>query len=144
MRLGYAVLFASAVALSTGHAAEQSIVGDWYEDENYGGQRTIAVGHFKEDGSFSVEFRTCLKQGSLDHTDTGHWTYANGRLRMTTEANNGFWTYEIEDYQTLSNDGHVWIYKSMAGPAFQQYGTVTFHDVRVTPDSKAPSCDLTS
>ena len=133
-----------ACVFSTAHAAEPSIVGDWAEDENYGGKRTIALGHFHADGTFSVDFRTCLKQGSLDRTDTGHWFYANGKLRMTTETQGGFWTYDIEDYQTLSNNGRLWIYKSVSGEAFQQYGQITFHDVRVTPDSKAPSCDLTS
>ena len=133
------ILFASIA-----HAATPSIVGDWFEDETYGGQRTIAVGHFKPDGSFSVDFRECLKKGFLDHTETGTWTYSGGTLRMTTQTNHGFWVYDIEDYQTLSNDGHLWVYKSTAGTEFHQYGQITFHDVRVEPGSKPPTCDLLS
>jgi hypothetical protein len=125
-------------------AATPSIVGDWFEDETYGGARTIAVGHFKPDGTFSVDFRTCLKKGFLDHTETGLWNYTGGKLEMTTQTNNGFWVYDTEDYQTISNDGHLWIYKSTAGSGFQEYGQVTFRDVRVEPDAKPPGCDLTS
>lgn len=125
-------------------AAETSIIGDWFEDEFYGGQRTIAVAHFVGDGTFSVDFRTCLKPGFLDHTETGHYTYSGGALHMTTETNNGFWTYSIEEYRTISNTGKLWIYKSVAGDNFKAFGEVTFHDVRVGAGSKPPTCDLTS
>jgi hypothetical protein len=144
MRLLIPAFFLCVVLPAAAQATEMSVVGDWYEDTVYGGERTIAVGHFKSDGSFSVDFRRCLKQGELQHTDTGHWVYANGKLRMTTEASNGFWIFDIEDYETISNDGRIWVYKSVAGPGFRQYGPVQFRDIRVTPDSKAPSCDLTS
>jgi hypothetical protein len=133
-----------ALLVSPAHAAAPSIVGDWFEDETYGGQRTIAVGHFKPDGTFTVDFRTCLKKAVIDHTETGTWTYAGGKLEMTTQTNNGFWVYDIEDYQTVSNDGHLWIYKSTYGSGFQEYGQITFRDVRVEPGSKPPDCDLTS
>jgi hypothetical protein len=134
----------SLLFLSSAHAATQSIVGDWFEDETYGGQRTIAVGHFKTDGSFSVDFRTCLKKGFIDHTETGTWTYDGGRLQMMTQTNNGMWVSDVEGYQTLSNNGHLWVYKSIAGSGFQDYGQITFRDVRVEPGSKPPDCDLTS
>jgi len=133
-----------AFLISSAHAATPSIVGDWFEDETYGGQRTIAVGHFKADRSFSVDFRTCLKKGVLDHTETGTWTYAGSKLEMTTQTNNGLWVYDIEDYQTVSYNGHLWVYKSTAGDGFREYGQITFHDVRVEPGSKPPDCDLTS
>jgi hypothetical protein len=142
---GAGFLFAiCAVIVSVAHASEPSIVGDWFEDETYGGQRTIAVGHFKPDGSFSVDFRTCLKKGFLDHTETGQWTYSAGKLEMMTQTDNGFWVSDIEDYQTLSNNGKLWVYKSTAGSGFQQYGSITFRDVRVEKGSKPPDCDLTS
>jgi hypothetical protein len=144
MRVAAALYLASLLVGSAAHAATPSIVGDWFEDETYGGQRTIAVGHFKADGSFAVDFRTCLKKGFLDHTEAGTWTYTGGKLEMTTQTNNGFWVYDINDYQTVSNDGHLWVYKSSAGPGFQEYGPVTFRDVRVGAGSKPPTCDLMS
>ncbi|HWA31197.1 MAG TPA: hypothetical protein VG867_08860 [Rhizomicrobium sp.] len=125
-------------------AVQQSIVGDWYEEAEYGGYRTISIGHFRADGTFTVEFRRCLRPGEMDDTDTGSWTYANGDLRMTTQTRDGFWVFDIEDYQTVSNDGRSWIYKSVSGSAVERYGRIVFHDIRVTPDSKVPSCDLTS
>jgi hypothetical protein len=145
MRAAAILYLTCAFAISSAQAATPSIVGDWFEDETYGGQRTIAVGYFKADGSFSVDFRTCLKKGFLDHTETGFWTYSGGTLQMTTQTNNGMWVSgDTDDYQTVSNDGHLWVYKSTAGPGFQQYGSVTFRDVRVEPGSKPPDCDLMS
>jgi hypothetical protein len=145
MRVAAAFLyFTCALAVSSARAAEPSIVGDWFEDETYGGQRTIAVGHFKPDGTFSVDFRTCLKKGVIDHTETGQWTYSGGRLQMMTQTNNGLWVSDVEDYQTVSNNGQLWIYKSVAGESFQELGQVTFHDARVEAGSKPPTCDLTS
>jgi hypothetical protein len=144
MRWARFSVLAGALLISSAHAATPSIVGDWFEDESYGGQRTIAVGHFKPDGTFSVDFRTCLKKGFLDHTETGSWTYSGGRLEMMTQTSNGMWVSDIEDYQTVSNDGHLWVYKSTGGPGFQDYGQIAFRDVRVEPGSKPPDCALTS
>lgn len=104
----------------------------------------MALAHFRADGSFTVEFRECVKPQTTDHVDTGHYTYDGSRLRMTTETQNGFWTMNIDDYLTSKNDGHMWVYKSVAGPGFRDFGQVTFHDVRVTPTSKMPECDLSS
>jgi hypothetical protein len=144
MRKAAVFCLVSALVVSAAHAATPSIAGDWFEDETYGGQRTIAVGHFKADGNFSVDFRVCLKKGFLDHTETGFWTYSGGKLTMTTQTNKGMWVNDTEEYQTVSNDGHLWIYKSTAGSGFQDYGQVTFRDVRVEPGSKPPTCDLLS
>lgn len=143
---GAAILYlALSLVVSSAAAATSSIVGDWFEDETYGGGRTIAVGHFKADGSFSVDFRECTKPKPKDHTEAGTWTYANGKLELTTASGaGGFLSYDVEDYQTLSNDGHLWVYKSTAGPLFNIYGPVTFRDERVLPGSKPPGCDLTS
>ncbi len=141
---GRFVFFAVLLLSGAAHAAESSIVGDWYEDETYDGHRNQALAHFHADGSFTVQFRECYKTGALDRVDTGHYAYSGGMLRMTTETHDGFWVYVIDDYKTLSNDGRKWIYKSVAGLGFQQYGSITFHDIRVTPDSKMPACDLTS
>ena len=125
-------------------AVQQSIVGNWYEEATYGGYRTISIGHFRPDGTFTVEFRKCLRPGEMDDVDTGTWTYGNGNLRMITQVRDGFWVLDIEDYQTISNDGRTWIYKSTSGSAVDRYGHITFHDIRVTPDSKVPGCDLSS
>ena len=143
MRFARCVIVA---ALLIPHAAlaTQSLVGDWYEEAEYGGYRTISIGHFRSDGTFTVEFRKCLRPGQIDNTDTGTWTYTDGNLRMTTQTRDGFWVFDIEDYRTISNDGRSWIYKSVSGPGFEHYGQVTFHDIRVTQDSKVPSCDLNS
>ena len=138
------VFLAAFLLSSAAHAAETSIVGDWYEDETYDGRRNQAIAHFRPDGSFTVQFRECWKSGALDRVDTGHYTYSGGLLHMTTETHDAFWVYVLDDYKTLSNDGQKWIYKSVAGTGFQQYGSITFHDIRVTPDSKMPAYDLTS
>jgi len=144
LRVVLAVTLVSLALLAGAKASEPSIVGDWYEEATYGGGTTLALSHFRGDGTFTVIFRKCLKPAMLESTDTGTWTYVNGRLRMTTQTTNGFWTFDIEDYQTLSNDGKVWVYKSISGSAVQEYGTVTFRDIRVTHDSKMTGCDLTS
>lgn len=138
------VVLAALLLSGAAHAAEKSIVGDWYEEATYGGYRTISIAHFRADGTFVAEFRKCLRPGELDNTDTGHYTYENGHLRMITEARDGFWTMDIEEYRTVSNDGRTWIYDSTAGSAVQKYGHIHFTDVRVTPSSKVPSCDLNS
>lgn len=144
MRAVYLILAAGLLASHAAQAAEQSIIGDWYEEAVYGGYRTISISHFRADGTFTVEFRKCLQPGELDNTDTGHFTYANGKLRMITEARDGIWTLDIEDYETASNDGRAWTYKSVSGPAVERYGHIVFKDIRVTPSSKVPSCDLSS
>ncbi len=144
LRAACFALIASLVTAHVAQAAEASIVGDWYEEAVYGGYRTISISHFRADGTFTVEFRKCLVPGELDNTDTGHFTYANGKLRMITEARDGIWTMDIEDYETSSNDGRAWVYKSVSGPAVENYGHIVFKDIRVTPSSKVPSCDLSS
>ena len=81
------VVFLAALLLSgAAHAAEKPILGDWYEEATYGGYRTISIAHFRADGTFTAEFRKCLQPGELDNTDTGHYTYENGHLRMITEV----------------------------------------------------------
>lgn len=138
------VFLAALLVSGAAQAAQKSIVGDWYEEATYGGYRTISIAHFRADGTFIVEFRKCLQPGELDSTDTGTWTYSGDALRMITQTRDGFWTFDIEDYQTSSNDGRIWVYKSVSGPAIEKYGRIVFKDVRVTPASKVPSCDLNS
>jgi len=143
MRIAIAMLTGVLLA-SLAHAAQSSIVGDWYEEAVYGGSRTISVLHIKADGSFSAVYRTCLKHGELDNTDSGRWTEQNGKIRMMTDMANGVMSFAIDDYETKSNDGHIWVYQGVAGEGFAKYGPVTFRDVRVTADSKVPSCDVVS
>jgi hypothetical protein len=138
------VLIAALLLSGAAQAAKKSIVGDWYEEATYGGYRHISISHFRADGTFTVEFRKCLNPGEMDNTDTGHYTYESGHLRMITETRDGLWTMDIEDYQTSSNDGRVWIYDSTSGPAVDHYGHIHFKDVHVTPASRVPSCDLSS
>ena len=123
-------------------AAEQSIVGTWYEDVTYGGQRVISVWTLKADGTFAGLYRHCLPQhGEQDTTSSGHWTYASGHLRTREES--GTWPI-VDEYQTESNDGHVWVYRGVAGPDYVTYGPVRFRDLKVEPGSKVPTCDLSS
>jgi hypothetical protein len=129
---------------SAAQAAETSIVGDWYEEATYGGATTIALSHFHADGTFSVTFHKCAKPQAIEHVDTGTWTYEGGKLRMITQVSNSIWTMDIEDYQTISNNGKVWIYKSTGGDAFSEYGQVMFRDLKVAPASTMSGCDLTS
>lgn len=140
----YFLFLAAFLVSSAAQAAEKSIVGDWYEEATYGGYRTISIAHFRADGTFTVEFRKCLQPGELDSTDAGTWTYTGGALRMITQTRDGFWTFDIEDYQTSSNNSQVWVYKSTSGAAIEKYGQIVFKDVRVTPTSKVPTCDLNS
>ena len=121
--------------------AEKSIVGVWYEDLTYGGARVISVWNIKSDGTFTSLYRRCLQKGESDSADFGEWTYANGRLRTKSLASG--WPV-LNEYQTQSNDGHIWVYRGVAGDGFQKYGAVQFRDIRVGPDSKLPTCDLSS
>ncbi len=134
--LATALLLGGAAA-----AAEQSVVGTWYEDVTYGGARVISVWTLRADGTFTGLYRHCLEHGERDTASQGHWTYANGRLRTREES--GYWPI-VDEYQTVSNDGHVWVYDGVAGPDFVAYGRVRFRDLKVEPGSRVPTCDLSS
>ena len=123
-------------------AAEQSIVGVWYEDVTYGGSRVISVLEINPDGTYQSVHRRCLNPGEQDTADAGHWTYANGHLRLSAMGNDG-WPV-VDEYQTESIDGRVWVYRGVAGHGFQLYGPVKFRDLKVVPGAKLPSCDLSS
>ena len=145
---GVSIAMFAAAALTAGavHAAasashEQSIVGTWYEDVNYGGQRVISVWTLKPDGTFDGLYRHCLEHGEEDTRSTGHWTYAEGHLRTVTEG--GYWPV-VDEYDTESNDGHIWIYKGAAGSNFLLYGAVRFRDIKVEPGSTVPACQTIS
>lgn len=132
------------LAAAQAHAAEPSIVGVWYEDVIYGGSRQISIWVIKPDGTFTSLFRHCLPppQEETDSTASGRWTYANGRVR-TMETSAAGWPI-VNEYQTESNDGHIWVYRGVAGDGYMRYGAVRFRDVKVEPGSKLPTCDLSS
>lgn len=116
-------------------AAEQSIVGTWYEEADYGGSHVISILTIRADGTYSAVYRRCLQQTAVDSSGSGRWTYANRRLRMTERDGTA------DEYVTESNDGRVWIYRGASGPGFQKFGAVRFRDTRVGPDSQLPTCD---
>lgn len=141
MRRFAAIVFAlSAVAAAP--AAQQSIVGVWYEEANYGGSRVISVWDIKADGTYSSVYRRCLDTGEEDSHQEGNWTYTNGRMH-TVSATSSL-RYFTNEYQTISNDGRVWVYRAVSGDGYNTYGPVTFRDTRVTPDAKLPTCATTS
>lgn len=130
------LLFLSASAVF----AKDVIVGDWYEDMKQRGMRTISIAHFHADGTFLVEFRKCFPGGVLDTTEAGHWTYTDGKMHLRKEMYNGVPGILFEEtYQTTSNNGRIWDYRLISTLV-----PVSFHDVRVTADSKMPGCDMTS
>jgi hypothetical protein len=123
--------------------ADASIVGDWYEEVTYGGSRVISILRIRPDGSYTGVYRRCAQEGPVDTVSEGRWTYHSRRLRMTVQSRSGgpdVW----DEYETESNDGRVWIYRGVAGNGFSQYGAVKFRDVRITPESKLPTCDTIS
>jgi hypothetical protein len=133
-------LFALAALLSAQAAhADNLVLGSWYEDMKQRGYRTISIMRLHGDGTFSAEFRTCLPQGALDEIYKGHWSYANGQLVWRKESYNGAPMHLDEVYQTLSIDKRIWDYRLIKGGP-----PISFHDVRVTADSKMPGCDITS
>jgi hypothetical protein len=142
MHVRIVAIFVIFFLLPAAQAAQDSIVGVWYEDVTYGGSRVISVWDIKPDGTFTSVYRRCLPEGESSTSSTGTWTSVNGRTRTVTQGN-GAWPV-IDEYQTESNDGHIWVYRGAAGNGFEKYGPVRFRDIRVGPDSKLPTCDLTS
>jgi hypothetical protein len=131
------------LAMPAAQAAETSIVGDWYEEATYGGSRVISILRIKADGTYVGAYRRCAAGGPIDSISEGHWTVQGKRVRMTTRSRFGgadVW----DDYETVSNDGRVWIYRAVAGNGFNTFGAVTFRDVKVTAESKLPTCDTIS
>jgi hypothetical protein len=104
------------------------------------GIRTISIARFRGNGTFIVEFRRCLPEGVVDSTEAGHWTYADGKMHLKKEVYNGVpGAVFNETYETTSNSGRIWDYRLVSGGM-----PMSFHDVRVTTDSKMPGCDITS
>jgi len=142
---GAAVLLCAILSvLSAARAAEAPVTGIWYEEAVYGGSRYISIMRLDPDGSYSATHRKCLKQGSLDDHETGHWQYKDGIVHIITDTVDGVPSGAVNDYRTESNNGHIWVYVGIAGPGFARYGPVRFRDVHVAKDSELPKCDLTS
>jgi hypothetical protein len=131
-----------ALLLPAAGAAEQSVVGRWYEEARHSGTRVLSIADIKADGTYTVEFRDCTANGPVDYVVAGHWTYANGVFRITKERNG--MVYAVDEYRTESNDGSVWEYRIVSGWGFNRYGPVKFRDVKVTAESKLPTCDTLS
>lgn len=139
MRCGGLILLFAAGLMAQAARADASIVGYWYEDTKQSNVRTISILHLGPDGRFDAQFRLCTKDGARDTRKYGRWTYEKGMLSLHGEVQDGVIVAFEELYRTIKIDEHIWDYHGIVG------GPPTdFHDVRVTPDSKMPSCDLTS
>lgn len=139
-KLAAIVLALACVAAAP--AAQQSVVGVWYEEANYGGSRVISVWDIKADGTYISVYRRCRPEGEEDSRQEGHWTYANGKMR--TVAGTASLSYFVNEYETVSNDGRVWVYRATSGDGFNTWGPVTFRDLKVQPGARLPTCDTTS
>ena len=142
MRAHFAAILIALSLVAAAPAAQQSIVGVWYEEAHYGGSRVISVWDIKADGTYHSVYRRCLPQGEQDSVQDGHWTYADGKMRTVSAKPN--LSYYTNVYETVSNDGRVWVYRAISGDGFNEFGPVTFRDIRVTPGSKLPTCDTMS
>jgi hypothetical protein len=141
MRAFFAFAFALLFA-PTALAAEASIVGDWYEEAIYGGSRVISILRIKADGTYTGAYRRCAAEGPVDSVSEGRWTVQGKRVRMTVRSRFGLETWD--EYETVSNDGRVWVYRAVAGNGFNTFGAVTFRDVKITAESRLPTCDTLS
>lgn len=143
MRALFAIAFAFVTASAVAADTQRSIVGVWYEEANYGGSRVISVWDLKADGSYESVYRRCLPQGGeADSASSGRWTYVNGRIKTVSPT--AQLTYVVNEYQTESNDGRIWVYRAISGDGYDTYGPVTFRDTRVQAGAKLPTCDTTS
>ena len=131
-------LFATAL-----HAAQNSMVGDWFEESTHQGPRIISIATIRPDGTLTARFRRCLPGGALDSAWNGRWTYTNGIMRVSI-LNAAGAVVSVDDYKTDSFDGRIWTYRLVKGPGFDRWGEVKFRDVRVTPESRMPECDTLS
>jgi hypothetical protein len=133
--------FECALAFITTDAA----VGYWYAEDQYPNGRVFALEHLEADGSFRTEFRECFSLGgSKDHTEAGHWKLSRDRLSIVTEAVGEKTVHLSGDYETISMNASTWDLHTVGGDALRVFGPATFRKVRVTADSKLPSCELTS
>lgn len=139
-----ALLFGLALVTTAAVAAmptTQQIAGVWYEEAHYDGARVISIADFHADGTYRFLFRRCLDaHQEQDTVETGHWTYANGRMKTVPDLP----TMATNEYQTDSFDGRVWQYHHAAGFMFEVDGPLKFRDIRVQPGARLPTCDATS
>lgn len=147
--IALAFLCLSVPAAYAAHAdkadkTDKSPVGYWYEEAHYGGARVLELMHIKPDGTFSAQHRICHPHRSEENTNSGYWSYENGKMRITITRVDDLPTYSADDYLTQSYNGQIWAYRSVGGDGFKEFGPVNFRDVRVAADSKLPACDLTS
>jgi hypothetical protein len=100
------------------------------------------VWNIKGDGTYESVYRRCLPQGEDDSNAAGRWTYVNGRIK-TVSATSAL-SYVVNEYETQSNDGRIWVYRAVSGDGYNTYGPVTFRDTRVQQGAKLPTCDTSS
>lgn len=144
IRLAVTAACCSMFLAATAFPSPQQIIGVWYEESWHRGPRIISTATIRADGTVTALFRTCTPQGQgIDTFWQGRWTYANGLLRIAILNSAGQVT-GVDEYQTESFDGRIWVYRLISGPGFNRVGPVRFRDTRVTAESRLPTCQTVS
>lgn len=130
---GCAVLFFATQA----DAAASYMVGTWFGHGQPENKDSMYIDRMRADGSWQGEYRTCIKGGSSDQVQTGHWSLAGDILSLKIDTVNGFPMPRTDTYKMLAHGANSQKYLSMAW-------NFSYTPGRVADDFQMPPCDLIS
>jgi hypothetical protein len=93
--------------------------------------------HQAADGTFRVQFRSCVKGKNLDEVETGRWQLTGDVETLHVRSVNGAPASLDDNYRILSHDGQKQVYR------FLTTGFV-YSSKRVDDTFELPSCETIS
>jgi hypothetical protein len=113
------------------------LVGSWFGMGQPDDKGSMWLIHQMADGSFHVQFRTCVKGKNFDEVETGHWRLNGDAETLSIETVNGQRTGMTDDYTILWHDGGKQIYR-YSGTGF------VYTSKRVDEKFEMPDCETVS
>jgi hypothetical protein len=113
------------------------LVGSWFGTGQPDDRGSMWLIHQMADGTFQVQFRSCVKGKDLDEVETGRWQLNGDTETLFIQTVNGQRAAQADDYKILWHDGGKQIYR-FTGTGF------VYSSKRVDANFVLPSCETIS
>jgi hypothetical protein len=113
------------------------LIGSWFGMGQPDDKGAMWLIHQAADGTFRVQFRTCVKGQNLDEIQTGRWQLSGDVETLHIRASDGTAVSQDDDYKILFHDGGKQTYQ------FLRTGFV-YSSRRVDDKFEMPSCETIS
>jgi len=113
------------------------LIGSWFGTGQPDDKGSMWLIRQAADGSFAVQFRTCLRGKNLDEIETGRWSLNGDVETLHIQTVNGTPVSQDDTYKILSHDGGKQVYRFL-GTGF------SYSSRRVDEAFEMPDCQTVS